>query len=125
MVRIISIRMLQLWQVKFDANKSADADLLVHHVVAGAESVGVDLVAKNAVFPIFVGDVTLELLQTPQLLLLDLLNVFISLLGIHDGGPRGGGISLAVLSKNSVVKQRNVVAALRHILVSSEGRRWQ
>lgn len=44
--------------IEFNTYKSADADLLVHNVVAGAESIRVDFIAKD---PIFEG-VTLKFL---------------------------------------------------------------
>lgn len=71
--------------VVLNPNKSSNANLLVNDVISRAESVGVGLVAER-LHPFFISSsYAFQLLQTPLLLLLNQLNIPISLFGIHNG----------------------------------------
>lgn len=99
--------------VELNPNKLSNADLLVDDVISRAESVGVGLVAESPhLIIISAVPSAFQLLQTPLLLLLDQLNIPISLFRIHNGSRIS--ISLAcVIAAYPFVENRYSVALLR------------
>lgn len=103
--------------VELNPNKSSNADLLVDDVISRAESEWVGLVAESPHLIIISAvpsssSSAFQLLQTPLLLLLDQLNIPISLFGIHNGSRISFSLA-CVIAAYPFVENRYSVALLR------------